>query len=383
MKIGVHNKALTLGFLLTLLLLLPLAALAAEFRAAEQTSTENDEVIESNAYLAGGSVTSAATVQGDLAAAGGNVVIQGPVWVDLAAAGGTVTVSADVGDDLRALGGTIIVQGNIKKDLVVAGGQITISGRGVGGDAALAGGSIDIEAPVGGSVRITGGTIRINAPIEGDVDIKTDKLTLGPKALIRGDLTYSAPSAATMEEGAQVLGATNFNERSPKNGALIAAGIAGFITLWLFAKLLMTIVGAFALYFIFGRYTQALVDGAVANPLPSFVIGLLFTIATPVIAVMLLVSIVGLPIGILFIAAYIGAMIIGSFVAPIVLGSYAHHLFSKRGYAVSWKTILLGVLIYFILTLIPFVGWIGKMIVFWIALGSALSIKWTAAKAWR
>jgi hypothetical protein len=66
------------------------------------------------------------------------------------------------------------------------------------------------------------------------------------------------------------------------------------------------------------------------------------------------------------------------------VGSLAYKWMLKSAeYEISWKTILLGVAIYTLLGFIPFVGALAKCILFLIALGSMMKIKWAVAKEWR
>src|SRR3989344_3712907 len=106
------NKKIGAAFL-GVAMLVPIIALAAEFRGGEQVSFPASQSTKDDLYIAGGSVTSAGDISGDAVVAGGNVLVSGKIGADLTAAGGTVTVLADVADDVRVAGGTIIIQGAI------------------------------------------------------------------------------------------------------------------------------------------------------------------------------------------------------------------------------------------------------------------------------
>ncbi|MFZ2886622.1 MAG: hypothetical protein WA021_02255 [Minisyncoccia bacterium] len=380
------KNSLCAGFGALLLIIIPFVAFTAEFRTGDQPSLSQGQTVQDDLYMAGGNVMSAGTVRGDLIVGGGTVLVNGPVTGDLLIGGGNVTIAGEVTDDLRAGGGNILVQSVVRGDVILGGGQINLTGTRIGGDVAIGGGSVRIESAVGGDVKIGGGDIYINAPIAGNVEINAEKVTLGPRANIAGDFTYKATEAVIMEDGAVVRGETSFEERAGreevKKGAI--AALAAFASLWMLAKFLMSLVGAFALAFFFKRYTQEMIATAATQPVAEFVRGLVVVIVLPIVSVILLISIIGIPLGVVGLLTTIILSIFGSFAAPILLGSLIHKSIKKpAGYVVNWKTVLLGVVVYFILALIPIVGWLAKCVILLMALGAALNIKWSVAKQWR
>ncbi|HWO07370.1 MAG TPA: hypothetical protein VNM40_02190 [Candidatus Paceibacterota bacterium] len=211
-----------------------------------------------------------------------------------------------------------------------------------------------------------------------------DRVTLGPRAVISGDLTYTAPQEATMEEGALVRGEINFERREGRSDVDVAGAAAGFITLLLVAKLLMSIVGAFAIGYLFHRYSRELVATAATQPLLEIGRGAVFLIVVPVASIIVLVTIIGMPLGILGLLIYVASLLFVSLAAPIVAGSIVHKwIWKPAGYEVNWKTILLGVAVHFVLGLIPFLGWLVNFGIMLLTLGAAVRIQWGIAKEWR
>ncbi|MFA5999943.1 MAG: polymer-forming cytoskeletal protein [Candidatus Paceibacterota bacterium] len=368
------------------LLVFPVFVLAAEFRAGQQTSFASSEKIGENLYIVGGSVVSAGSANKDLLVAGGTALVSGPVLGDVFVVGGNITVLGQVAGDLRVGGGNIIVSGNILGDVVLGGGQIILSGKTIGGDVALAGGTVRLDSEVKGNVKIAGGEIYLNAPVTGDVDIKAEKLTLGPNANIKGNLKYGATKPATIEEGAKVQGETIFTELKGYRGNKAVASnlIFGLVTFMLIAKFFMLLTAALIFGLVFRKYSRELVEKATANPLKELGRGIVTLIVLPVLSIMLLVTVIGVPLGILGLLSFAMLFIFGAILTPVFLGSLVYKWVSKEsGYVVNWKTILLGIVVYFILGLIPFLGWIAVCASTLITLGAALNIKWQVARSWR
>lgn len=114
-----------------------------------------------DAHLAGFSVQSGGTTEGDLYALGGDVILDGPIGGDLTAGGYSL-----------ALGSTAAVAGNAR----------------------LAGGTVKIGAPVQGTLTVTGGAVILDGSVGGDAWITADHLEFGPSATIAGQLHLTAPN---------------------------------------------------------------------------------------------------------------------------------------------------------------------------------------------
>jgi len=377
------------GFLVVGFTIMPAVAGAAEFKTGEQTNFPFGETIQDDLYMAGATVSSAGTILGDGLFAGGNVLLSGPIAGDAAAGGGTVTVLADVSGDLRLAGGTVVIQSGVGEDLLVAGGQLTIAGPGIGGEAVIAGGQVTITAPIAGKARIYAGEVFIDSVIGGDVEIHADKVTLGENAVLGGYFAYSAPQEATIADGAVIAGETVYSEVKASGEKVDKAGIAAFFAVLvgglLLAKFFMLLLGALLLGFLLKRFAKEVVTRSAANPLNQLVRGGIWTIVLPVVSVFLLITVIGIPLGILGFLAFSGVMILANFAAAIVTGSVVHKWIAKPAeYEVNWKTIILGVVIYgIVLTFIPFIGWLAKLAILLIALGAMWSIKSEALKDWQ
>ena len=377
------NKVLV--SLTVLLLVSPVLTFAAEFRAGQQPSFTSGEKTGENLYMVGGTVVSAGSADKDLLVAGGTALVSGPVVGDLFVVGGNITVLSPVSGDMRVGGGNIMISGNILGDAVVGGGQIILSGKSIGGDAAIAGGTVRMDTEVKGNVKIAGGEIYINAPVGGDADIKAEKLTLGPNADIKGNLKYQATKLVTIEEGGKVRGETVFTELKGRDGAKKSAGvILGFFTFVLVAKFLMLLATALIVGLVFRRYSKELVEKATVSPLKELGRGVVTLIVLPILSIILLITIIGIPLGILGLLSFVMLFIYATIITPIFLGALVYKWISRKSdYVVNWKTILLGTVVYFLLGLIPFLGWIAICVAVAITLGAALNIKWQVVKEWR
>lgn len=342
----------------------PNLAIAAEFRTGENIFIGKSEKIINDVYIAGGSVNSSGFITGDLITAGGSIIINGDVSSDVIAAGGNINILSNVGDDVRLAGGTIILGGKIGGDLILGGGQVNISGDGILGD-----------------VIIGGGNVYINAPIGGNVMIEADKVTLGSLAVISGNLTYRATKELIKEEGAVVKGVIDFKLRDNKSiSSKFSTTIFSEVFLWEFLTLLAC---AFLIGLTLRRYNKEIIILTISQPFHLLGKGILTLIIFPLVFILLFVTLIGIPLGLLGLLGFIILLIFSWIMVPIILGSIIFRYFFKKELEISWKTIFFGALIYSIIGIIPFLGVLLKMVLILITLGALITFKWRVIKEWK
>lgn len=353
---------------LAVLLVAPIIGIAAEIRTGDQVSLTGT-LDSGDFYAAGGNVSVSANIIGDLTIAGGTISVTGSTTEDVIAAGGTIMLRGSVGDDIRAAGGNIVVGGPVANDIVIAGGQVVVDAvSDIGGDAIIGGGAITIDGRIHGRARLTGGQVLINGIIDQDVSIKADKIVIGSEAVISGNLNYSSPVKAEIMNGAVISGETNYTPISRAGKA--ASGVGAFIG-WFIGGFFIVFVSAFVLYLVFRRPVVAVVNEALGTFWKSVLTGFIVLVVAPVGALLLCITVLGLPLGIMAIFSYIVLIILSFLLSPVVAGSYLYRWITKSDKnTVDWQTIALGVLALMIVSLIPIIGWIVRFILILAVLGT-------------
>ena len=306
--------------------------------------------VEGDAFLAGGQVATASEVKGDLVAAGGEVSIGGSIGDDVYAAGGDVKVDAIVHGNVRVGGGDVAV------------GPATV----IAGAATLTGGRVDFEGNSHGFLKISGGTVTMAGQAHGDVDVRSEELVIGPETRIGGRLVYRGPVEPVVPEGAVIAGGVEFHqfghgkfmhdERGPVREAVHWVGSV----LW-FAGVF--IVGALFLVLFPGLSARA-ADTIRRDPWQSAGLGFAILACVPILAVVLLVTIVGIPLALLLLPLYLLLMFLGWIVAAHFIGQRG--LAMVRGTApASTGSRLLGLLVALLaLSLVRHVPLVGGIVVF-------------------
>ncbi len=359
-NIGVWTLAIAL------LVGLPTVAMAAEFRAGDDRVSITDSVNE-NLYTAGGSVSVDSEVAGDLFIGGGEVRVGGDVRDDLFVGGGNIDVEGAVHGDVRVGGGQIRIAGDVTGDLLVFGGQVEISEG----------------ARVGGDVNVFSGQLII-AGETGSIQAGVGELVIENTATVNGDLTYTSEAEAVIPEGATVTGSITYNT-PPVHPEVSRAGIfSAFLAggaIWLLVSVLMAMVLGYGLP---GK-TQALMMAWRGNFGMNLLWGLVFLIVTPVLAVILLVSTVGFPLGLITFGVYGLMLYVAKLVAALSVGAWIQSMWDKKsnGTIPVWSAAVIGVIGLALVAIVPALGALAVFIAFLASLGAVVQYDWELFKKLR
>ncbi len=366
--------------LLALLFLLPSVVLAATVRADQLV-----EVIESpadNAYLAGGEVRITVALPEDLIAAAGMLRITAPIGGDLSAAGGTIELGAPVSGDVRVAGGRILISDAVAGDLAAFGGYVRVAGE--PGDVNVAGGSVELVGGARGPVSAYGGIVMLQGEFADDVHVvASDRIVIGEDTIIHGTLEYNAPQEAVIPESAELsaveyVGSASFLPTAEEAQAFALAGVGIF----LIVRLIAVVLASGLLAGLFPVFSRKVVDEVLAHSFSGFmralVIGLAVMFLTPILVVLLLASFVGMGLAALIGLGYVFLLLLAYFFAAIVAGSALARATSKRE-SVLWRDGALGMLVLYIIGIVPVAGFLIGLILSAAALGAIISIAYAFA----
>jgi cytoskeletal protein CcmA (bactofilin family) len=288
----------------------------------------------------------------------------------------------------------IETNGTIAGDLVAFGGNVRILGD-VAGDVVAGGGNLWIQGNIQGTLDIQGGNIVIDGTVGQNAVITAAKLTISSKAILKGNLAYTSNKEADIEEGAQIAGSINGDAGSKaillwKLTSVLANHIPeqpeswkewkSDLPLWLrillrssyFVSLL--IAGIFILI-VYRRHATMVADRIISFPLRTVGSGLIILICVPIASLILCISIVGLPIGLVSLAAYLVFAYIGRVYVALAIGREILDRITKQEVRIIWPLIV-GLLIIMLLSSIPFyIGWIFRILFVLFGMGGMLIVE--------
>lgn len=353
-------------FIITLYI--PVTAFAETvLRIGENVSVDADQVVDGDYYISAGpfgNTTMSGSVAQDMYAFGGFVATNGSIGNDLTIVSGSSEIHGSIADDVRIVSGQVTIADHIGGDLfVIAGSLKMLSSASVDGDVIFFGGSAELSGKIDGSVLGTSEKMRIDGEIGKDINIKTvSALTLGEKANVGGVVRYISTQKLVRSQTAVVTGEVIYNEDT--SDILDVATRTRHALIPVFVTLFATL----SLYLFFRKELQLLVDFIHTVPVKSAVIGLGVLVLGPIVSMLLMVTVLGVLVGVMSAGLVLLAYIVGYSSAGIVLGSYVSALFTKK-IQISLPWILVGTLGMHLLLFIPLVGFVAVISILSITIG--------------
>ena len=310
------------------------------------------EPVAGDAFLAGGRVTVATQVEGDLVLAGGEVSVGGAIGDDLYGAGGEVQLDAIVGGNARLAGGDVTV------------GPATV----VRGNAHLSGGRVRFEGSTEGGLEATAGQVVIDGTVQGDAEVRAETVEVGPHARIAGRLVARASQPPTVADGAVITGGVEFEESAFGEMGTVEGehhpatessshGVGSF--LWIVGVFVAGVLFMLA----FPAYAGRAADWIGREPLRSLALGFVILVCLPILAVLLLVTIVGIPLALILLLLYVLLLFLGWVTAALFLSRRGLRWWRRQqpvGTGLQLAALFAAVLVLWLLGRIPFVGgWVS------------------------
>lgn len=272
--------------------------------------------------------------------------------------GGDVDISQPVEGTVHAAGGNVTVSAPVNGSLWVAGGNVRLdSAAAVSGDASIAGGDVAIDGSIKGDLKAAGGQVRINGPVAGDASIAAGTLELGPGARIDGKLTFRGRELHR-DPAAQVVGGVEQHHPSAARWRTHErTATERFLHGWIWVAGLMVLAAliAAALPDASNRMARELRERPWITPLLGFVA----LTSIPIAAVLLMITIIGIPLGVLAIIGYIALLLIGyTWLAVVVGGMLLDRVKPETAARTAWRVgaAVLAMLALAVLVRVPYVG---------------------------
>jgi cytoskeletal protein CcmA (bactofilin family) len=206
---------------------------------------------------------------------------------------------AHAGDDQIVITGDVVVErGQTLDDVIVVNGHVRVLGR-------VTGDLIAVSAP-----------IRLNGPVEGDVVALSDPIVIGPGGRVEGDLRYADEEPVITVPGA-VQGDTEKLDFGDVSGPFRV--FAARLALWL-AMTVSSLLLGLALLWLAPRALEAALEMARTSTGPAIAMGLGVFFGLPAVAVILFITLVGIPLSIAVLLALLPIYAIGYSTTAWLLG---------------------------------------------------------------
>ena len=252
--------------------------------------------------------------------------------------------------------------------VVIAGGAVVPAGQ-TAGDVVVLDGTVTIAGHAMGDVVSVSGPVRLTGRVDGDLIAVSDRAFLGPTARVGGDLRYG-DERPVLARGATVGG------KVTKEDWADAADGWGWVSLfgwWLAVSVSTLIVGALLVWLAPGALSGA--ERAVRERLWATVgWGVALAIGVPLLAILALVTLVGIPFGVALLLAAIPVLLVAYATTAWIVG---RKVLGHRSTS-PWGALLVGWGILRVLALIPVAGALVGLAATVVGLGALAVALWQA-----
>ena len=366
------RKIFKLGVAVSIILT-PLIAGAAYFRAGDSYTLRADAVVDDNLYVAGSNLFISGRVEGDIAGLGSAIVISGAVSDDVLLAGGNIDFRGETEGDLRVLGGTVLVSGKIGGDLVVTGGTVTILPEAViGKDVAVVGGEVFFAGETKGDLLISGGNAEIGGRVGGKAKFIGEEIRIADGASIVGNFIYRTKHAddALISSAAQIGGAVQYEDLGALGRERAREFWAGAFGIAFLTRLLVFLLSAFLIVWLLPKASSSWLERGRAFG-KNLLTGFLVLVATPIAAIILCVTVIGSLAGLILLVAYALFIFAALPLTGLLAGDILANLFKNSDLKFSLPNkAIVGTITLSLVSLTPVIGPALFFLIFLASLGA-------------
>jgi hypothetical protein len=253
-------------------------------------------------------------------------------------------------------------------DRVVITGPVTIERGESADDVVVIDGRVSVAGRVRGDLVVVDGAVRISGTVDGDVVAVAGRATLTPGARVGGDLLYGderpvVPRGATVEGEVQRVSVGDVTD---------PLGFVGAAAVWIAVSVSTLVLGLLLLWLAPGALAAAW-EAARSRPGPTIGWGLLLFFGLPILAIIALVTLVGIPFGVGLLLALLPLYALAYTTSAWLLGRRLVR--PPRGRLLAF---LAGLVILRLLAIVPILGGIVWFAATVLGLGALLVATWRA-----
>ena len=279
-------------------------------------------------------------------------------------AGNKVSISSKQ-DYLFAAGNSVYLKDIETKDAFVAGNDITIESSTIR-DLYAAAETIEIASDISRNAYLAGNTIFINSKIEGDVVVAGEDIELGENAVITGTFKYPKEVKPVIHSKAEIGKKETYKssdgvveiDYNPSPYARIFSKMMSFLSLLLIALLLLLLRKD-----LYKKIDKTKKEGM--EVLKLFGTGFLTLVAAPIMAIIVMITVIGIPLSVLTLMLY-GVLI---YLSAIPTAYYFGKWILKDKIKNDYLLLTVSLLAIFLVELIPVLGGLVGFISLTVGLG--------------
>lgn len=349
---------------------------AVSFQGNDAVNIKTSDIIDGTLYASGKKVTVDGIVRGDVFCAGETIAITGHIEGDVICAGQDVTISGEVMGSIRIASSRLDVNGTVGRGITAFAQTVQLNASAhIGKDVSIWATTAKVEGSVGRDLVGGARYFTIASKIGRDVTLWTDSVSLTPKAEVAGNFTYTSNQVANNQPGAIVRGEithTVLPAKTSRGSFLVAGAVLGGI-FWFFATALL----GGLIILVRSSFLPTTTAIITKEPWATLGWGFVGLVGAPVLAVVAMISLVGIPIGFIIILFWMLALCLGTLLGAHAMGwlicSKLKVNMHRHPRLQQLAALLLGLLVLVLVGLVPFIGGLVSFLVMVWGIGSLLA----------
>lgn len=295
-------------------------AKAQTVKSSDLVTVAKGQTVDSMLFATGKTIVIDGTINGDLFCAGQSVSISGTINGDVFCAAQTLRITGVVDGSVRAAGQTVTYNADATGSVSLAGQVVTLEDNAiVGRDLLVGANSMSLQGTIIRDASIGAETATINGEIGRNLGGKYASLTLGPSADVKGSIDYTSSSDLTKTAGASINGSVN-RRNPPKDQNSNPMGSFNVLGLFIYMFVALMIV-SLTMVLLFPKLFTSTNSQIAASKSRVVAIGLTMLFVAPVVLFLIGLSIVGIPLAGLALAAWLMSLMLSGPVAAYFVGS--------------------------------------------------------------
>jgi len=364
------------AWLVFLSLLGPGAARAFLFQQADNFIIPAETVIKEQTALVAlsgaGDISFRGIFRNDAFLAAQTIQFKGTAENDVWAMADTLAFTGEIRDNARFLARRATeLNGRIGKDLAVAANAVMLGDQAVvAGDALLAGDTVTVSGRIGGQLRIHAIRATLDGHVGGNLRITADDIVIMPGAMIDGDLVYTCPKELFLNEKVQLKGQL-IRHTPAASGPARKSGWRQQISSIMYFYLAALITGL-PFVGLFPRFAGRSVRLIRRSVWKCALAGIVAFCIVPLLSLLAMVTLVGLPLGFLLALAYIILLYLGKIATALALGAVMFRRQGPQTFARVFTALSLGLIALYLGMAAPLIGALVWLAAAFIGLGALI-----------
>jgi cytoskeletal protein CcmA (bactofilin family) len=356
------------------LFLAPLATHAYVVKTGPSVYVAADQTIEGNLYVGGQSITIDGIINGDLICGTQVLTINGQVLGDVICGAKNININGTVNGSVRVAGETIVLNSRVERNVMTFGSNVSLGTNAVvNGEMLVAAAFSDIRGQIAGDLHGVAANLDLAGSIGGNVRLrlnenqKTDakSLIVEKTAQVNGDINYTAGTAGTVIEGAKIGGQINYSAPVKKQSLNWGEVHAWTRLFSIFSALVVGLV----LISLWGEQLKEIAKNFPKNIGPSLGWGAIITFLTPIVSFVLILTIIGAPLALIFFALWLIALYLSKIIVGIAIGLWLMKKIKSDKKTSLMLPMIIGIILTWLIYSIPVFGWILCLMAVWLGLG--------------